>query len=160
MSQRHQIIPRTICLVFNEKGQILLLKFSREKGKLAGFYDPPGGHIELGEGIIANTKREVLEETGLEIEKVALRGVVHVANFFGKNLMLFVTTSQTKTVNLKSSLEGEPMWINLQDLDAIKIFDDLKAIIKQVKSLPQNTVFTARSEFDKSGKMVRWEIEV
>lgn len=55
----------------DEVGRILLLR--RADGvNLWGF---PGGAIELGEGAVQSVMREVREETGLEVEPVALIGV-------------------------------------------------------------------------------------
>lgn len=41
----------------------------------AGFYAPPGEHIELGESIAQTARREVAEECGLEIEDIRLVSV-------------------------------------------------------------------------------------
>jgi len=38
-------------------------------------WEPPGGVLELGESIDDGLRREVLEETGLSIEPIALTGV-------------------------------------------------------------------------------------
>ena len=40
-----------------------------------GHWEPPGGVLELGETIHEGLRREVREETGLEIEPVTLSGV-------------------------------------------------------------------------------------
>src|SRR5215472_12015015 len=40
-----------------------------------GHWEPPGGVLELGEDIITGLRREVAEETGLQVEPVALTGV-------------------------------------------------------------------------------------
>jgi ADP-ribose pyrophosphatase YjhB (NUDIX family) len=55
--------------VINETGQFLLQK--RQDGQ----WGVPGGFIELGESTEDAGRREVLEETGLEIGKVELIGV-------------------------------------------------------------------------------------
>jgi 8-oxo-dGTP diphosphatase len=40
-----------------------------------GHWEPPGGILELGEEIIDGLRREVAEETGLQVEPSALTGV-------------------------------------------------------------------------------------
>lgn len=56
--------------VFNEKGEILLQR------KLDGRWGIPGGFMELGESAEETARREVLEETGIQIGKMELVTVV------------------------------------------------------------------------------------
>ena len=53
-------------------GKILLVRRARFPAK--GFYTLPGGRVEFGETLHAALRREVLEETALEIEIVGLAG--------------------------------------------------------------------------------------
>ena len=52
----------------NKDGKYLLLKRALEKYKdIRGFWDIVGGRINLGNSLIENLRREVKEETGLDI---------------------------------------------------------------------------------------------
>lgn len=51
------------------KGKILLVKKTR--GPYIGLYDLPGGSFEHGETIDVCLRREVLEETGIEVQQYA-----------------------------------------------------------------------------------------
>jgi ADP-ribose pyrophosphatase YjhB (NUDIX family) len=53
-----------------ENGRILLVERGREP--LKGYWSLPGGVVEAGERLEYATRREVLEETGLEVEIVCL----------------------------------------------------------------------------------------
>lgn len=64
--------------VLNEQGQILLQK------RQSGIWSVPGGFIELGESTEEAGRREVLEETGIEIGKLDLVGVFSGKEFFVK----------------------------------------------------------------------------
>lgn len=78
---RHTVVPRTMCFVFYQD-EVLLIKASAKKD-WQGIYDPLGGHIEKGESIISSVKREIKEESGLDVFNTKLRGIVHVEGFFG-----------------------------------------------------------------------------
>ncbi|HLU65339.1 MAG TPA: NUDIX domain-containing protein [Kofleriaceae bacterium] len=61
-------------IAFDEDGRVLLIQRGRAPG--AGLWTVPGGRIEPGETAAAACAREVAEETGLEVEVVALAEVV------------------------------------------------------------------------------------
>ena len=49
-------------VVTNEKGEVLLAKNNRRG------WEFPGGQVEVGENVIDAVKREIMEETGVDIE--------------------------------------------------------------------------------------------
>ena len=56
------------CLIFNEKGQVLLQKRSDD-----GLWGNPGGSMDIGESIYDTIIREIKEETNLDIKKDNLK---------------------------------------------------------------------------------------
>ena len=55
-------------LLKNKEGKYLVLKRSEEKyPEVGGKWDIPGGKIEPGSSLMENLRREVVEETGLQI---------------------------------------------------------------------------------------------
>ncbi|TKH18023.1 NUDIX domain-containing protein [Bacillus wiedmannii] len=64
--------------IFNEKGQILLQQ------RRSGIWAVPGGFVELGESTEESGRREVLEETGIEIGSLQLISVFSGKEFFVK----------------------------------------------------------------------------
>jgi 8-oxo-dGTP diphosphatase len=61
-----------VTYVFNKKGELLLVK----NPKLKTDWVPMGGHIEYGEKILETAKREVMEETGLNVVPL---GILYVS---------------------------------------------------------------------------------
>jgi 8-oxo-dGTP diphosphatase len=53
-----------------ETGRVLLVERGREP--LRGYWSIPGGVLEVGEKLIQGVRREILEETGLEIEPLSV----------------------------------------------------------------------------------------
>jgi len=58
--------PTVGVLIFNPRGELLLLQSHKWRGK----YVVPGGHIELGETAAEAVRRETKEETGLDVEDI------------------------------------------------------------------------------------------
>ena len=58
--------PTVGALIFNDDGKMLLVRSHKWKGK----WVMPGGHIELGETAITALRREIKEETNLDIDDI------------------------------------------------------------------------------------------
>lgn len=63
------ILAGVAVAVVNEMGEFLLQK------RMDGKWGVPGGFIELGESTVEAGRREVLEETGIQVGKLKLVGV-------------------------------------------------------------------------------------
>ena len=61
------LLPHSIVVLFNKEGQVLL-----EERADDGYFDFPGGGIDLKEEAETAAKRELLEETGLVAEELKL----------------------------------------------------------------------------------------
>jgi 8-oxo-dGTP diphosphatase len=59
-------------LVYNSAGKVLLMKRAGAYG--AGTWAPPGGHVEFGETAVETARREVKEETGIDIGNIEVVG--------------------------------------------------------------------------------------
>ncbi|WP_258165043.1 NUDIX domain-containing protein [Alicyclobacillus acidocaldarius] len=65
-----RVEPGVAAVVFNEQGDVLLMKRMDN-----GLWGLPSGHVELGETVEEAIKREIMEETGLEVTVERLIGV-------------------------------------------------------------------------------------
>lgn len=152
MKKRHTVIPRTMCLVFHD-GCVLLMKAGIGKD-WAGKYDPLGGHIERGEDIIDCANREIQEESGLIVDNTELKGIIHVSNFYKKEIMMFVTVSYSKIKKVTANEEGNLKWVPVDQLDKYPIMDDLKLIISKIKKHKSGQILTGVSKFGDDGKLL------
>jgi nucleoside triphosphatase len=81
--------PTVGAIIFNPEGKILLCKSHKWENK----YVIPGGHIELGEKMEDALKREIFEETGLniyDIKLISLKESVYSDTFHEKKHFIFI----------------------------------------------------------------------
>lgn len=67
----------------------------------SGFWAPPGGHLEFGESFVDCARRELLEETGLEVKDIILGGITN--DIFVEENKHYITISMIAKYN-----QGEP----------------------------------------------------
>ena len=80
------LLPHSVVVLFNDKGEVLLEERSDD-----GFFDFPGGGIDLKEKAEDAAKRELVEETGLiadelELFKVYSGEITHYVYFNGDEI--------------------------------------------------------------------------
>lgn len=99
-----------------EKGKLLILKRSDYTKQMPGIWELPGGRLEQGEDPLEGVQREVLEETGLEIEVLNPLTVRHFTRVDGQviTLIIFVCRAKTKQVKL-SNEHTEFAWVSVSE---------------------------------------------
>lgn len=63
--ERPQVVLVNRCMVYNDKGEILLIRRSEKDRNYPGLWEFPGGKLEEGQDVSHALEKEVLEETGL-----------------------------------------------------------------------------------------------
>ena len=76
----------------------------------------PGGHVEEGESFTDAVIREVYEETGIRIEHPRLCGLKQFWNREGVRYIVFLYRTETFTGEVRSSAEGEALWLPFSEL--------------------------------------------
>ena len=69
-------------VIIDDNERVLFLKRSDYVDKFAGEWDLPGGHIKVGEELITGLKREVKEETGLDVDNCEFVDKLENIQFF------------------------------------------------------------------------------
>jgi 8-oxo-dGTP diphosphatase len=99
---------------------------------LGGIYELPSGGIEIGESIIDGLKREVFEETNLEVKIKEYISYFDYKSATGKTKRQFNFILTPKNSNkLKLSNEHQDyVWITNIDIDNYEITKSVKDVIK------------------------------
>ena len=129
-------------IVYNDDGQVLLIKKSR--GAYKDKLDLPGGGIEYGESTDDTLKREFEEEVGLKIENYKLKTVVtnyvvwnldetHLEDLQHIAIIYDVTLDKSSFDKIKKDADGlDSLGAEWYDVDSLNI-DDLSPIAKIIK---------------------------
>ncbi len=126
MEHRTENVELTVLCLIQDENRILLQNRVKEDWK---GYTLPGGHVEAGESFVDAGKREMKEETGLNIIDPKLVGIKQFPITNGRYIvLLFKATEFDGTV--MSSDEGEMEWIGIDDLSAINVVEDFHDLMK------------------------------
>jgi 8-oxo-dGTP diphosphatase len=87
-------------IILNQEGKVLI---GKRKGSHAPFYSIPGGTLELGETFEEGSKREIKEETDLDINNPEVIAVTNnLATYYGEGV------HYVSIIILVQDFSGEP----------------------------------------------------
>ena len=109
--------PTVGALIFNPERKLLLVRSHKWRNK----YVVPGGHVELGETLVAALRREIKEETGLDvydIEFIGIQEFIFDEAFWKKRHFIFFDYAcKTNSAHVKLNEESEEyLWAALEDI--------------------------------------------
>ena len=135
MAKTENVELTVLCLI--QDGDKILLQ-NRVKKDWKG-YTLPGGHVEPGESFVDAVKREMKEETGMDIINPKLAGIKQFPIEDGRYIVLLFKTEQFSG-ELVSSEEGQMEWIDYSCLSEIDAVDDLDELLRVIND-PELTEF-------------------
>ncbi|WP_456082379.1 NUDIX domain-containing protein [Mediterraneibacter sp.] len=127
MAKTENVELTVLCLI--QDGDKILLQ-NRVKKDWKG-YTLPGGHVEPGESFVDAVKREMKEETGLDIINPRLAGIKQFPIENGRYIVLLFKTEQFSG-EVVSSEEGQMEWIDYGHLSEIDAVDDLDELLRVI----------------------------
>lgn len=126
MHKSEKAFLTALCMVYD--GSRVLLQ-NRVKEDWAGVTFP-GGHVEKGESFVKAVQREILEETGLRIQKPRLCGIKQFQTQADERyVVLFFKTGQFSG-ELCSSDEGEMLWVERDDIQNHALVPDFFKMLR------------------------------
>jgi len=136
MAEQRYPEPTVGALIFNPAGKILLIKSHKWKDK----YVIPGGHIELGEKVKDALKREIKEETGLDIydiEFICFQEFIFDEIFWKKRHFIFLDFAcKTNSTEVKLNSEAQEfVWVSLDEALKLDIEPYTKKTIEEYLKL-------------------------
>lgn len=129
-------IPRTLSFVRNGD-DVLLMKRGAHKRVFPNLYNGLGGHIERDEDVLTSARREIFEESGLEVRDLRLCAIHTVDAGAETGIVLFVFTAWCDSRAVTNGDEGTLHWVALADLGSLALVEDVQMILSRVLVLEQ-----------------------
>jgi ADP-ribose pyrophosphatase YjhB (NUDIX family) len=122
------------------EGRVLLVRRGRVPG--LGLWSVPGGLVELGETTVDAARREVEEETGLDVRIAGLVGVLdRVTRDAGGRvryhwvLVDYLAYPQSNDTITAGSDAAEVRWVTIDEVERLPITEGLADMIKRAAAL-------------------------
>ena len=141
----------TLCHILHEDTLLLQRKSAGFFGE--GKWNGVGGKLKPGESLNEGVKREVFEETGLQISQHKFHGILKF--YFGKikspDWIVYVFSTRVFKGNLKSSEEGFLHWFSFDEIPYDQMWQDDKYWLPL---LIKNRNFTGDFYFNDKGTIL------
>ncbi|MCT4632586.1 MAG: NUDIX domain-containing protein [Firmicutes bacterium] len=114
-------------VILDDMNRILFIKRSKKYKGVDNLWELPGGRIDKGEKIYSGLKREVLEESGLDIKSLEV-GMIWELFREGKPDILgltFICRAASSSIIL-SEEHCDYKWVEIKDLETFPIINELK----------------------------------
>jgi len=133
-----RILVAVGAVIQDDKDRILLVKHKRERGGYwQGKWICPGGELELGEQIKDGIKREVKEETNLEIELVKplvpFDRIVTTNKETSLHVIYIDYIARLMSGELKADSDvGEALWVGKKDISKMwqELHEDTQKLLQ------------------------------
>lgn len=108
--------PTVGALILNEKGELFLMRSHKWRDR----YVVPGGHIELGESLEEALRREIVEETGLDVfdvEFLCFQEFIYDESFWKRRHFIFFDyVCRTADTEVRLNDEAQAyLWVSPQE---------------------------------------------
>jgi len=107
----------TLCYVRRGEQTLMVHRVKKAQDMHQGKWNGLGGKLEPGESPEECARREILEESGLEVKELTWKGVLTFPGFSnGEDWYAFVFVARVKEGELIDSPEGDLKWVEKYEL--------------------------------------------
>lgn len=141
-----------------------MLQRSSTKRILPNIWIAPGGHQEFTEGLIAATRREIKEETGLDVKDIKLKvvGIAYLKDIEQEFAFRILTAKHAGGALLQNPEDGRLAWLSVEELTNLdNLLAELRPLVPLIlgNDKDKQEVLSVRVVYDSPNVMSEFEIE-
>ncbi len=145
----------TLCYVKQNNKTLMLFRNKKENDYHEGKYNGLGGKFEAGESPEECAEREILEESGLSVEHLILKGMITFPLFDGSDdWYVFIYIIDKFSGDLIDSPEGRLEWIDNDQLLQLPLWEGDKIFLPW---LDKPGIFSAKFNY-LDGNLKDWTV--
>lgn len=144
----------TLCFIYQHPKVLLGMK---KRGFGVGRWNGFGGKVKNGEEIESAVKREVKEETGIEVEDIKKIGIIEFEFLNNPEILeVHFYKADNFTGKPKESEEMKPVWFNIKEIPFHQMWPDDKYWFPLFL---EGKKFKGKFLFDNSDKILQHELQ-
>lgn len=128
MKEKHNCT--TLCYIERDDSYLMMHRVKKQNDINKDKWVGVGGHFEEGESPEECLLREVREETGLELKRWRLRGIITFATNLQKTEYMFLYTADEYTGAMTDCEEGNLEWVKKEAVYRLPIWEGDKLFFR------------------------------
>ena len=117
------MLNTTLCYIEHDNKYLMLLRNKKKNDPNEGKWIGIGGKIEEGEAVFDCARREIFEETGLEIDNLNYRGTVEFNSDRWESEIMHLFTAATDEEKIAECEEGTLCWIEKDKIKDLPLWE-------------------------------------
>lgn len=148
----------TLCYIEKDGSYLMMHRTKKEQDENAGKWIGIGGHMKEDETPEECVRREIIEETGLAVEDLKLRGVLTFILPAWGNELTFLYTASTKEEVSRECPEGVLKWIPVDEVMDLPLWEGDRTFLPLLKE--EKHCFSMKLVYDEKDNLQNCLIEV
>lgn len=147
----------TLCYIEHDGCYLMLHRVKKAQDENAGKWIGVGGHLEADESPGECVLREAMEETGLRLRNLRLRGVITFLLPDWGNELTFLYTAETDSAALIPCGEGELTWIPREQVLSLPLWEGDRVFLPLLDT--RQDCFSLKLTYAAGGRLVSWALD-
>lgn len=147
----------TLCYAERDGCWLMLHRIKKDADENAGKWIGIGGHLEENESPEECIRREALEEAGIKLSDLRLRGIITFILPDWGNELTFLYTAKTDSTELPECGEGVLRWIPIEKVMDLPLWEGDKVFLPLL--LSRNEPFSLKLIYEPGGALSGYTLE-